>query len=230
MRIDVKLDEALLRAGTERECKQLAYNVAAALNKTALATQVAIREQMQKDFTLRKTNKRDRSFLLEQIKVNFASARQAKPYAEVYVADKPRLLLALFETGGQRAPFVGKDVAVPVDEVARAGGTRAGAMKQELTFKELRLHGVRVTPMKQQDDMQFKGAQRTFLLKSTAQHPEGGIFQRIGPGKDDIRMVYSFHKAFVLRRLLHLFETAEREMREKFATELHIAYAGAPLK
>jgi hypothetical protein len=58
--------------------------------------------------------------------------------------------------------------------------------------------------------VQWKGALRTFLLTQTAQAPKGGVFQRVGPGRGDIRMVYSFKPPFRLDRRLQFVESGMR--------------------
>lgn len=228
-RLDISIRPELLIARTLREQKRLAYNVVQALNKTAVSIQATIRADMEKVFTLRRSTSRDRKWILERIKVKFASVRRGDLFAEIYIDTKPRLLLAGLELGGVRDPVTGKNVAVPVAEEARVGDSIGGAVKEELTFKALALHRVKVKPNKQSDTIQFKGANRTFLLKHTAKHPLGGVFIRTGPGKDDIEMIYSFKQAFQLKKLLHLVEIAKRDFASKFAVELSIAYAGQPV-
>lgn len=227
-RLDVSIDTSLLEARLFKEQKRLVYNVVAALNKTALGIQSTIRKDMEREFVLRRTAGKDRKWLLDRIKLQFASVKKGLIYAEIYIDQKPRLLLAQLEQGGERQPVVGKSVAVPVQETAREGGTIAGGVSPDLTFKALKLRGVKVQPNKQDDTMQWKGQHHTFLLKHTAQAPMGGVFMRTGPGKKDIVMIYSFKKAFQLKPMMHLVEIAKRDFKEKFAVEMAIAYAGAP--
>lgn len=229
MQLNVQFDSKYLEARTLKEQKRLAYNTAQALNNAAKSIQADVRAEMAKDFHLRNASKSGKQWLLQRIKVKFASVRKGVMAAEVYVDQKPRLLLGQFETGGERLPFVGKNIAVPNPEQARAGGSVEGSVLPALTFAKLGLKPVDVTPHKQGDSIQFKGSQRTFLLKSTAKNPMGGVYQRVGPGKDDIRLVYSFHRAFQLHRLLHLVQTAKANFQEKFRIELSIAYARNPV-
>ncbi len=227
MRLNAEIDTSRLVARVLSEQKRLVYNTVAALNKTALYIQAAIREDMTKELVLRRTAGKDRKWILDRIKVRFASVKKGLLSAEIYIDQKPRLLLAQLELGGERTPVKGKSVAVPVTEEAREGGAIGGGVKKELTFKDLALRRVSVEAHKQQDTMQFKGQHRTFLLKSTARHPMGGVFMRVGPGKDDVRMIYSFKKAFQLKQLVHIIRDAKRLFPDKFKVELSIAYAGA---
>ncbi len=226
MNCDFNVDRLVTRTFAEE--KRLVYNTVQAINKTALYIQAKIRADMERVFVLRRSSGKDRKWILDRIKVKFASVKKGDLFAEIYIDQKPRLLLATMELGGLREPVTGKAVAVPVAEEAREGGTIGGAVKPELTFKGLRFHSVDVTPDTRPDAQQFKGEHRTFILKSTAAHPMGGVFERIGPGPDDIRMIYSFKQAFQLKQLMHVVETAKREFAEKFQVELSIAYAGAP--
>lgn len=225
MQVNVEIDTSLLQAKVLKEQKRLVYNTVEAINQTAKAVQAQVREDMARDFHLRSANKKGRKWLLDRIKIKFAGVKKGLLYAEIYVDQKPRLLLGQFEEGGMREPFKGKNIAVPITATAREGGGKGGEVRQELTFKALGLKPVSVTPRLKADRVQFKGKERTFILKSTAKHPMGGVFQRTGPGRDDIRMVYSFQKAFQLRRLLRLVQRAKQIYQDKFQVELAIAYA-----
>jgi hypothetical protein len=226
MRIGVNFDPSQLIAKTAREERRLAFNCAEALNKTALAGQAAIRAHMLTIFHTRTTTKRNRKWLLEQVKLKFASAKKGLAFAELYLETRQRLLLAAFETGETRQPFVGKNVAVPHAEVARAGGSIAGEVVPALTFKGMKLKEHTTATGKRQ----FKGAARTFGIQQSKQAPLGGVFQRVGPGRGDIRLVYSFKRAFQLRKVLGFVPTAVRIMRDKFKVEWVIANARNPSK
>lgn len=67
---------------------------------------------------------------------------------------------------------------------------------------------------------QWKGSHRTFILKETARLPQGGVFQRVGPGRDDIRLVYSFQQHEHLTAQLEFIQTAERIARPEFPKRL----------
>lgn len=238
MKIDAQIETGKVEEMTLRMQKRLVYNTVQALNKTALAAQAAIRADMEKNFFLRSTPKHNKQWLLQRIKVNFAGVKKGQLFAEVFIDSKDRLLLTKFETGDTREPFVGKNVARPFSATAREGGTEQGAVKQELTFAALKFKPVEVTPggkrrpskgrpyHPQYDTVQFKGLQRTFILKHTEKAFLGGVYQRIGPGKDDVRLVYSFAQAYQLKRLLHFFAQAEKTFRDKFKVEYAITSAG----
>jgi hypothetical protein len=223
MKIDLKIDTKVLEARTLREARRLAFNTAEAINKTALEGQKLVREEISANMTLRADTKRNRKFLLEQVKVAFASARKGLAFAEVYIAKKARLLLAAFETREQREGFVGKGVAVPNPDIARAGGSNAGAVKDEFTFKRMKL---KKTGRFHDGKEILEGASGTFQTKTDAQ-PRGAVFQRQG---DDVRLVWSFARPFRLKKLIHFKERITRAMKDKFKVEWAIANAKDQLR
>ena len=111
--INVAIDTKGLDTRTARGEKRLAYNTAEALNNTGKAAQGAMRVRMEAIMKLRSETKRNRKWLLERIKLQFASARKGTVYCELYIDNKNRLLLGAFETGEMREPFVGKNLAEP---------------------------------------------------------------------------------------------------------------------
>jgi hypothetical protein len=67
---------------------------------------------------------------------------------------------------------------------------------------------------------QWKGQRRTFILASTVKAPEGGVFQRMGPGRDDIRMIYSFVRDQHLAARLEFMRTAQAVGQTYFREEM----------
>jgi hypothetical protein len=225
--------------------KHIVFSLAQALNDSALEIQARIRQVIRQGFTLRvvRASGAERSFILQQVKIlTWANVRQGRLLAEVGIERKDRLLLAKWETGETRQPFVGAHVARPITGTAREGGSYGGVVKQELTFKALRFKKSRTRlawdtsshrrTYTRKDDQgttfhttggkeQIKGRERTFILRSSRKAPMGGVFQRIGPGRDDIRMVYSFARAYKLRAMLHFVETAQKAFAPAFQEAFH---------
>lgn len=229
MQINVDMDLRGLNARTDREAKRLAYNTVEALNNTAKAFQAKIRQHIEQTFHLRDDPTKTRRFLLQQIVIKpFASPKKGIMYVEISVAQKARLLLAAYETGELREGFVGKHAAIPNPATAREGGSFAGAIVPELRFKNLRLKPFTVHAITHPDTIQYKGADRTFQLGSTAKNPAGGIYQRVGPTRDDIRVVYSFKTAEKLKKILDFLSTAELTMKDQYGVEWVIANARNP--
>ncbi len=237
MKINISIDAEQLKARTTKETKNLAYSTAQALNDTARDIQYRIQGDVQKLFHLRKKSgakgwegstsafseatgdqpsRSERSFIIRCIKVfAWANVMKGKLFAEIGINNRPRLLLAKFEKGGMRDPFVGKHVAVPIPEVARKGSL-TNPVDPKLTFKKLAYKTHRTKTGKKQ----IKGKMRTFILSRTNTHPMGGVYQRVGPMRTDIRMVYSFKRAFRLKAVLGFIKRAQntyiKNFRENF--------------
>lgn len=60
------------------------------------------------------------------------------------------------------------------------------------------------------------GEHRTFILAKSKKAPHGGVFQRIGPAKDDIRMIYSFVPNQKLKSVLKFVDHAYKASIERF--------------
>ena len=57
--------------------------------------------------------------------------------------------------------------------------------------------------------IQWKGNNRTFLLPTTKHEPFGGVFQRIGPGRGDIREIWAFRRGLRIDTRLGFVRTAQ---------------------
>ncbi len=102
MRVNLKIDSAPLILRLRNGQRRLAYAAVNAVNNTAKRIQAAERRRVEEEFTVRK-----KQFILRQAAVikPFANVKQGRPYAEIGVGQKPRLLLSAFERGGERKPF-----------------------------------------------------------------------------------------------------------------------------
>lgn len=212
MQIKVQIDAKALKARTHREAKRLAFSTAQALNETAKEIQTAERVNLDRKFTVRKVG-----FLYRLIKITaFASPRKGRPFAEVAIdPTKKRVLLGIFEKGGEKEPAKGKTVAVPL-----TGGPARPSFNQpvqdEFTFRKLRFRRHRTKTGK----AQWKGEQRTFII------PGLGVLQRVG-GKAKgtaARLIYAFQRRPRLKALLDFTEIALRTFNREFAHEFRKAY------
>jgi hypothetical protein len=224
MKINVQFDTAALKVKTDREIKRLGYNTALALNETAKAVQLEERANLDRKFRIRKP-----AFMYRLIKIfKFASARQGRPYAEIGIdPTKSRVLLGLFERGGEKAPAVGKNVAVPL-----TGGPARPSFPQSVAaafrFTALRLHprgkgrirrfhpsALRNPALPAKAGIQYIGAQRSFQI------PKVGIFQRIAGG---IRAVYLYVRRPRLDARLDFYAIAKRTVAKAWPEEFRKAY------
>lgn len=223
MKLNIDIDLKPLKAKTLREQKRLAYGTANAINDTLKAVQEGERANLDQKFTLRKAG-----FMYRLIKIQtFASASKAVPYGEIGIDNtKARVLLSEFEDGGIKKPVIGQNVAVPI-----TGGAARPAfgdlVQDEFTFKALGFKRINLTHAGQEasaaqkrvgvkgrltsDYYIWAGKERTFIL------PDIGVFQRTGPGKDDIKLIYSFVKTARLGARLGFVERARTVINETFA-------------
>jgi ribosomal protein L34 len=226
MQINVDFDTSVLDKTAKRYEKNLAYSVAQSINAAALEAQKRVRAHLREVFHIRRGDFIDRT-----VKVfAFASVGKDRIYAEIGIDNKPRLILSMFETGGTRLPFKGKGQAVPVTgQVARpnaAASVNPAYTFQALNFKRgpVTAHGRRVLSARRAKGINkrklsgqyyvWQGANRTFILQATRRAPFGGVFQRVGPRRDDIRLIYSFKRTVALRKALAFVETS-REAYER---------------
>lgn len=237
LKIGVEFDLSVLDKTAERYEKNLAYSVAQALNATVREVQTEIRAQLRSTFQVRKADFMDRSIKI----FAFASVNKDRAFAEIGIDSKPRLLLPIFETGGTRGPFRGANTAIPVIG-GPARPSFASPINPAFTFQALnfrrgpvsqagkavladrRAQGIRKRKLAGQYYV-WQGEQRTFILPHTDKAPNGGVFQRIGPGRDDIRLIYSFRPNVQLRKALNFVDTAqavyERTFGEQFVSKFY---------
>lgn len=164
MRFDVQIDPSALTARTLREAKNLAYSTSQALNAVAKDVQTAERVHLDQTYHLRKAG-----FMYRLIKIfQFSSARQGIPFVEIGIDSKTRVLLGIFEKGGAREPFKGKNVAVPITG-SEARPSEMSTIPGEFTFQKMKFKKHVTATGKEQ----WKGENGTFLI------PNIGVFQRI---------------------------------------------------
>lgn len=237
---EVEVRAAGVLEGLRKGATKARYAIVNALNGTIKAVQRAEREDVAAHFTVRK-----RDFLLRQAAVvkgaaggsGFANVAGGRFETRVAVGQKPRLLLGQFELGGPRQPVKGRRAAVPL-----IGGPARPTFRAEvpgsLAYRALRLRKVRAgrgaTRGRPRAKPRIRGAQRTFVLEATARQPEGGVFQRTGPGRGDVRLVYAFVSGQQLPRKLKFLSTAHRvaarEMPLRLRAEVRASFRHAALR
>jgi hypothetical protein len=205
--------------------KNLAYSVAQALNDTALEAQRRIRASLRQHFVIRNA-----AFIDRSIKIfAFANVGADRPFAQIGVDNKQRLLLSLFEQGAARLPFVGRDEAVPITGQA-ARPSFAEGVRQDMTFSALHFklgttdERAFIAGAKRKRTIysglghyQFwQGNQRTFILAHSAAAPLGGVFQRVGPKRGDVRLIYSFRQSVRLKAALNFVATTQQTFNDTF--------------
>lgn len=150
-------------------------------------------------------------------------------------ASQRTLLLGEFERGGGlRRPFTpgAKNVAVPITGRPARPSINRG-VPPAFTIAGLKLKAYRgkrvvkrpgksktpergfgdsgavVASFDRLNNVQWKGLQRTFVLTRTPGADHGGVFQRFGPERGDIREIYAFLPPFPLEDKLDWEPTAQ---------------------
>ena len=225
MKINLNMDAKALEQRMELSAKNLAYASVNAINRTALQVQEQAKQNVRARFTLRQPD-----FVLRQAAIikPFASVGQARPYAEISVGQKPRLLLADFERGAQRPAFIGKYVAVPITgSPARpsfsapvTGSLRITALGLQPALTAAQRHqrrSIKGGTAKETRTLRknftsaagagqvWKGRERTYMI------PGVGIFQRTGPKKGDTTMLYKFMPHPQLKPMLGFLAMAKAQ-------------------
>jgi hypothetical protein len=246
LQFKIDIDPSRLVTRTLREQKRLAYAVADSLNAATKDVQMSERAQLDKKFQIRRA-----SFMYRLIKITqFATVGKNIPFAELAIDNsKARVLLSVFEFGGTKEPWRGKNVAVPITGTP-ARPTFADPVPEAMTFQALGFKRVTLSARgqdvvaragKQSKNLKriakkwagrqlsiWAGEQRTFVLPYTAAAPYGGVFQRYGPKPDDIRMIYSFRPRPRLRHMLNFVETARDEFQVAFTRHFNATYKPEP--
>jgi hypothetical protein len=238
--LDVRVEAAGVLLALRNGQRRASYAVVNSVNATIKLVQPAVRGRVTSRLTVRKSE-----FIKREAGVirgagggsGFASVAQSRFQARIQIGEKDRLLLGKLETGGTRPSFGGgRRVAVP-----RTGGPArpsfASPVPASLRVQALRLIKVRRGQVQKTrkgrskrerrdvafkaqvtstGKVQIKGRQRTFILERTSRAPEGGIFQRVGPKRDDIRLIYPFVAGPRLKKMLEWIQTAHRTALREF--------------
>jgi len=199
--ITAKFELRRLLAFTNRAQKNLVFSAVQGINDTAKLIQAEVRKRAGRVFTIRKEK-----FIRRQLAIikPFASVKKGQLSATISVGQKPRLLLGLFERGGERKPAKGKQVAIPITG-SPARPTAQASVPKELQFKSLRLKRKR---NRATGKSRFEGQQKTFTI------PGVGVLQRTAAGVN--RLLYLFASRTIrLKPRLGFLRTAEKIGRKK---------------
>jgi hypothetical protein len=162
--------------------------------------------------------------------------------------DRARVLFPMFETGGERplrpgskasaVPLLGRparpSINRPVPPEYTIKGLQFRAYKggkkrlRKTAGRHVRGFGVldefgRLV-MPQAGPVQWKGKNRTFLLPKTKEEPLGGVFQRIGPERGDIREIWTFRHPIQIDDRMDWVGTVRAAANQWFKQELEKQY------
>lgn len=231
-----KLDMAALEKRFDLSGKNLAYASVNAINETAKQIQALERANVAAKFKVRKS-----AFMQQQAAIikPFASVGMARPYAEIAVGQKPRLLLSTFEKGGTRLPFVGKNMAIPLPgSPARPSFSAAVAIPfqslglkpmisaaQAQARKAIKGGNAAETRAARKDFTRaasggrpWVGNSRTYLI------PGVGVYQRTGP-KTTVKL-FSFYPSKELIPKLGFVAIAQEQGQSMFTHNMEAAVIG----
>jgi hypothetical protein len=216
MRITYKLDTSGALALFDLILKTIPYATNNALTRTAKELIVVERDELAREFQIRK------QFILNRVQITKWS-RVNSLWTEVSINKNVQggeLLLTMFEEGGEKLPGLGSEIAVPLTGTT-ARPTFAQSNATALAYKKLQIEK-HITEL---GKIQYKGARRTFVI------PGVGIFQRNqgkrrgkratkgqGSGRDEsgATLIYSFKRAVPLRAQMHFVRTARDFVIERF--------------
>jgi hypothetical protein len=197
-----------------------------ALNRTAEDVTFALRQEASAKFIFRGVQgQRVLNWYAPRTIPNVWRARDDKPYVTIE-PEGPGKILRPFETGTPKIGIHGQPVAIPTMAVRptpqsvipakmfpfnlfpqlRTGGTvartKSGKIKRSKSFRDVKPFIL--------DPANMKG------LKPQA----WGIYQRTGPGRNDIRRLWSFRPQVPRPKLLSTYDTSRRVVAERWAPNL----------
>lgn len=234
MRLNVTIDTSRMDLVLTSVQKNLAFSTAQALNDVASDLRAEGRKQISqitKKVRIKKgeygpsqfeqaggdsMNKDEAAYLKKRFCILArANVKRGRIFAIVGWRDLKKIMIGDFE---QAAKIAG-DETLFLSQVGR----------KFVTLRDLNLRMVQVTPRKRPDAKQLKGDQRTLGLFSTKTFPKGGIFQRTGPGRGDLRLLFSYaayQRERIVQRLMDLPGMARKMYAEKFRIYFERRFAG----
>jgi hypothetical protein len=198
MSYQIEVDISQVVKLAEKVLRKLPYVLNDSITEVAKLVVEAEREQLARDFTIRK------NFLTGRFKV-LQYSRTSDLTAIVGIDNRVQgspLLLGFFEEGGEKLPTSGPELAIPLTgEAARP--SFASSIPTALLYKNLQI-SLKV----QGKTAVFPGLQNTYLVEGV------GVFQRSGK---DSELIYSFKRSAPLRPRTHMIELAQVVIRDSFA-------------
>lgn len=220
-RIDLKTDSLELLRKAKRADKKLAYATVNAINSAAKKLQGKVQQSAKDDMNIRTPFSLRNTAIIRP----FASVKNSRPYAEISVGQRDRLVLPELSTKEQekRTPFTpgAKRVAVPMIE----GQPRARfpqKLPKELYWKALRLKrwprgtakGARAKYPGEAEGKQviWRGRLRTYMI------PSIGVFQR--ESSDFSKPLYLFDSDVPIPKRLAFVDIMERDAPGELTEEM----------
>lgn len=214
-----------------RVATQLRYAVAMALNDTIKDVQAGIQQGLNERFTLRR-----RSFVERGIKIERGDfATKDKLTARVHLDEDRVAFLRKFEDGGEkRAPDPDLPIAIPSENIRPAFPQLVplGLYPKSLRLQPRRdVVGILGAKYKitAKGIKQLQGKRRTFVLDPSVHRgvKTWGVYQRTGPGRNDVRLLWTYKTKIPIPAQLRFVETARRVALARWEPNLGRAIARA---
>ena len=192
-----------------------------AVNQTAFDLQNAMRKGLQDRFVIRAGKAR---YLASLVEIRHKSNKGDIPiWAEVGIQTKS--LLAKFEAGGVKSALdPSEPIAIPSTNIRPSFSALAPLALYPKNLGLVPRHGVvGMVPAKKhitaRGVVQLKGKSRTFVLDPSTMFgvKTWGVYQRIGPRRSDVRLIWTFKPKIPIPALLKFYETARLIVPESFA-------------
>jgi hypothetical protein len=201
MRINTEIDISGAVDLANRVLKKFPYATNTALAQVGKEIVEAERAELAREFQIRK------QFFLNRVRI--MQYPRANNLVLVVGIDKQvqggALLLTEFEQGGTKTPTAGPELAVPITG-GPARPSFSESIPRSLLYKQLQME----KHITKRGRAQYKGKRHTFIIDGV------GIFQRTGPGKNDIELIYKFKTSAQLRQRMRFRAIAQQIFRERF--------------
>lgn len=230
--INVKFEPVGFAEVSAKVSKNIAYSCVQGINDTLKDIQKRERIELAQELMLR--TPASKKFLENQVaKISFATLNAnakggARAYGEVYINKVGGggkkggvLLLNALATGGvEREPAKGSVIAQPITG-SPARPSAGSSISKSLTFTQMKLKKTKQGTGKGNGgsgDVGYKGKNGTFTIAGS------GVYQRVGDGKNDIRMIYDYRNRQVIGKELDWYDVANQVIERQLMNNILSRY------
>lgn len=221
---DVEIDtDALAREMTDTERRQMPFALMLTLNRTAEEAQRVFRDELPGRFTLR--TPQSRNFLQRMARIpRGGRATKSKPFVHLAIDGDRKNVLMKHEEGGRITGHEPNPIYLPSRGIRP---TKAVLPPRHLYPSSNRLVERRdpdasTLPVQERTTArgvpQIKGKRRMFVLDPKVHFGVRvwGVYQRTGPDRDDIRLLWLFRRSITLQPRLQFASTINRVVAQRF--------------
>lgn len=231
--ITVKFEPVGFQEVSQKVSRNIAFSCVQGINDTLKEIQKKERIELAQELMLR--TPASKKFLENQVaKISFATLNSgakggARAYGEVYVNKVGGgkkggvLLLNAFAVGGiEREPAKGSVIAQPITG-SPARPSAGSSIAKSLTFTQMKLKKTKVGKGGAKGgagnaDVGYKGKNGTFTIAGS------GVYQRIGSGKNDIRMIYDYRDRQTIGKELDWYDVANQVIERQLMNNILVRY------